>query len=289
MNNLQNLSAKQRRMGYAALKLVGLYLPLLLMLAFVLVPFLWALSTSLKEPAKVLSEDLKLLPDPATISNFPRVWTEGRFATYFANSIFVSLVSVVAIIFLAIVNAYALSRFKFKGSRFFMILLLGTQMIPIVLLVTPLFMAFKDMGIINTPWSLIVFYIVTQLPFSTLLMKGFVDSIPKSVDEAAMVDGAGRLRIIFTIIAPVLQPGIVAVCAFAFIGCWNEFLGAFSFITSAVNFTIPVGLKFMIGEYSVDYAGLAAGSIIALLPPLVLFAYIQKFLIQGLSSGSVKE
>jgi multiple sugar transport system permease protein len=161
-------------------------------------------------------------------------------------------------------------------------------MLPVILFVIPLFLIFKNVGLINTPYSIILFYIVSQVAFNTLLMKGFVSGIPKEIDEAAMVDGAGRMRIIFTIITPVIVPGIVATAAFAFIGCWNEFLVAFSFITSAKKFTIPIGLKFLIGEFSVEYGSLAAGSMIGLIPPIVLFMYIQRFLVQGLAGGSVK-
>jgi multiple sugar transport system permease protein len=268
---------------------VGLfYIPLLAALTFIMIPFLWALSTSLKKESDIVNATIKYLPSPATFENFISVWNDNKFSHYFSNSLYVSFLSVIVISFLAIANGYALSRFRFKGKSTFMIMLLGTQMMPVILFVIPLFLIFKNMGLINTPYALVLFYIVSQVPFNTLLMQGFVSSIPKEIDEAAMVDGAGRLRIIFTIIAPVILPGIVATSAFAFIGCWNEFLVAFSFITTENQFTIPIGLKFMIGEFSVEYAKLAAGSIIGLIPPVLLFMYIQRFLIQGLGGGAVK-
>ncbi|MNI73452.1 Inner membrane ABC transporter permease protein YcjP [compost metagenome] len=160
-------------------------------------------------------------------------------------------------------------------------------MMPVILFVIPLFLIFKNLGLINTPYSLVLFYIVLQVPFNTILMQGFISSTPKEIDEAGMVDGAGRFRIIMTIIAPIVLPGIVATSAFAFIGVWNEFLVAFSFITTPDRFTIPIGLKFMIGEFSVQYASLAAGSIIGLIPPVLLFMYIQRYLVEGLG-GAVK-
>ena len=217
-----------------------------------------------------------------------KVWSVNKFSVYFINSIFISIIAVVFIAILSIANGYALSRYKFKGKNAFMLILLSTQMLPVILFVIPLFLIFKTMGLINTPYAIILFYIVSQVAFNTLLMQGFVSSVPKEIDEAAMVDGAGRLRIIATIITPVILPGIVATAAFAFIGCWNEFIVAFSFITSANKFTIPIGLKFLIGEYSVEYGSLAAGSIIGLIPPILLFMYIQRFLVQGLAGGSVK-
>ncbi|WNS43982.1 carbohydrate ABC transporter permease [Paenibacillus sp. MMS20-IR301] len=273
----------QRKLGSKLL----FYIPLALTLAFVLVPFLWAISTSLKREADVLSGTVRYIPSPATFENFIHVWNDNNFSQYFLNSVFVSVVSVVAITVLSVLNGYAMSRFKFKGKGAFMLVLLATQMMPVILFVIPLFLIFKNLGMINTPYALILFYIVLQVPFNTILMRGFISSTPKEIDEAAMVDGAGRLRIIFAIIMPIVLPGIVATSAFAFIGVWNEFLVAFSFITTPDQFTIPIGLKFMVGEFSVQYASLAAGSIIGLIPPVLLFMFIQRYLVEGLG-GAVK-
>jgi multiple sugar transport system permease protein len=272
----------------ALAKVLGFYLPMIVILVFIVTPFLWTLSTSLKSEREVIAGAGDLLPNPATLSNYVAVWKQGQFSVYFLNSLFVSLVSVIYITVLAVLNGYALSRFKFKGRRIFMVVLLCTQLLPAIILLVPLFMTFKAAGLINTPFSLIIFYVAMQVPFNTLLMKGFIGSIPKQIDEAAMVDGATRTTIIFKIIMPLVLPGLVATAAFGFIGCWNEFIAAFTFISSSKFFTIPVGLKFMIGEYDVQYASLAAGSIIALVPAVLLFAYVQRFLIEGLGSGSVK-
>ncbi|AIQ31309.1 MULTISPECIES: carbohydrate ABC transporter permease [Paenibacillus] len=263
------------------------YIPLALTLVFVLVPFLWAISTSLKREGDVLSGTVRYIPSPATFENFVHVWNDNNFSQYFMNSVFVSVLSVVAITVLSVLNGYAMSRFKFKGKGAFMLVLLATQMMPVILFVIPLFLIFKNLGMINTPYALILFYIVLQVPFNTILMRGFISSTPKEIDEAAMVDGAGRFRIIFAIIMPIVLPGIVATSAFAFIGVWNEFLVAFSFITTPDRFTIPIGLKFMVGEFSVQYASLAAGSIIGLIPPVLLFMFIQRYLVEGLG-GAVK-
>ncbi len=264
------------------------YIPMTLTLLFVLLPFLWNISTSLKRENDIISSTIHYLPNPITFDNFVKVWSVNKFSVYFLNSLFISLVAIVFVALLSIANGYALSRFKFAGKNAFMLILLSTQMLPVILFIIPLFLIFKSMGLMNTPYALILFYIVSQVTFNTLLMQGFISGIPKEIDEAAMVDGAGRFRVIFTIITPVILPGIVATAAFAFIGCWNEFLVAFSFTTSASKFTIPIGLKYLIGQYSVEYGSLAAGSIIGLIPPILLFMYIQRFLIQGLAGGSVK-
>ncbi|GIP08276.1 MAG: carbohydrate ABC transporter permease [Paenibacillus macerans] len=277
-----------RRWGRIGARLLLFYVPLALTLLFVLVPFLWALSTSLKRESDVISSAVSYIPQPVTLENYVKVWTQNNFSGYFLNSLLVSVVSVAVITVLALLNGYGLSRFKFRGRGAFMLILLATQMMPVILFVIPLFLIFKNLGLINSPLALILFYIVSQVPFNTILMRGFISGTPQEIDEAAMVDGAGRMRIIFSIITPIVLPGIVATSAFAFIGVWNEFLVAFSFITTPERFTIPIGLKFMIGEFSVEYASLAAGSIIGLIPPVLLFMYIQRYLIQGLGGGAVK-
>ncbi len=265
-----------------------LYLPLLIIALVVLIPFLWALSTSFKTIPEFTSSTIKYLPEKLNFDNYIFVWTKSGFSRYFLNSIFVSVTSVVVISFLCVCNAYALSRYSFIGKNCLVILLLGTQMMPVILYIVPMFSVFKNMSLIDTPLALIIFNILLQTPFNTLLMRSFVNAIPKEIDEAAMVDGAGKGTIMFRILLPMLKPGLVAVTAFAFIGCWNEFLVSFTFIQTQSKFTIPVGLKSMIGEYSVNYPALAAGSIIALIPPVILFAFIQKHLIAGLSTGAVK-
>lgn len=169
-----------------------------------------------------------------------------------------------------------------------MMLLIGTQLMPVIILIIPLFVIFKQMGLVNNRWSLIIFYIAMQIPFNSILMKGFVSGIPVAVEEAAWVDGASRTKTAIYILLPMLLPGIVATGAFAFVSCWNEFMVSFSFLTSQKLFTIPVGLKYMIGEYTIDYGSLAAGSIIALIPPVILFAYIQKYMVNGLGAGAIK-
>jgi multiple sugar transport system permease protein len=278
------MNSRKKKVG----RIFYLYIPLIVIAIVVLIPFLWALSTSLKTIPEFTSETIKYLPQKLNFDNYVYVWTKSGFSRYFLNSIFVSFVSVIVIAVLCVCNGYALSRYSFWGKNFLVILLLGTQMMPVILYIVPLFSVFKNLRLIDTPAALIIFNILLQTPFNTLLMRSFVNGIPKDIDEAAMVDGAGRCMVITKIILPLLKPGLVAVTAFAFIGCWNEFLVSFTFIQTQKKFTIPVGLKSMIGEYSVNYPALAAGSIIALIPPVILFAIIQKHLISGLSTGAVK-
>lgn len=263
-------------------------IPLALILIFILIPFIWAVITSFKTKDVITGMNISLLPNPVTFENYVNVWKVSKFSSYFINSMYVSFIALVIIVVCSVLNGYALARYKFRGKNIFMMLLIGTQLMPVIILIIPLFVIFKQMGLVNNRWSLIIFYIAMQIPFNSILMKGFVSGIPVAVEEAAWVDGASRTKTAIYILLPMLLPGIVATGAFAFVSCWNEFMVSFSFLTSQKLYTIPVGLKYMIGEYTIDYGSLAAGSIIALIPPVILFAYIQKYLVNGLGAGAIK-
>ncbi len=269
-------------------KILLVYLPLILVAVVTIAPVAWSVITSFKMPEDVFKLPVRYIPDPATFSNYVISWTRNKFSMYFFNSLVIGISSVVFIVLFSMLNGYALSRFQFAGKGMFMILLLLTQIMPVIIYIVPLFLMFNKMGLINTRVSVVLFYIVSQTPFNTLLMRGFINDVPVEIEEAAMVDGASRMYIITRIIPRIVLPGIVATSAFAFVGCWNEFQVAFSFIMSNDKFTIPVALKSLIAESSVNLASLAAGSVIALIPPIILFAFIQKHLVSGMASGAVK-
>lgn len=223
-----------------------------------------------------------------TFQNFIETWNNIGFGRYFRNSLIVALIAVFFIVTFAVLVGYALTRFRFKGKQLMMFLLLCTQFVPGVMLLIPLFIIFKKLGLISNLGSLVIAYTTFQLPFNAILMRGFIQNVPYDIEEAAMMDGCNRLQAIFHVVLPILLPGIVATAAFAFISCWNEFIFALMFISRSDLYTIPVALHSMQGEYDINYGYLAAGSIIAMIPPFLMFAYVQKYLVQGLSAGSVK-
>lgn len=269
-------------------KVIGIYLPLIIIAFITAAPVIWSIITSFKMPEDVFKLPVRYIPSPATVSNYVISWTRNKFSMYFFNSLAIGLGAVIFIVVFSMLNGYALSRFRFKGKNLFMMLLLLTQIMPVIIYIVPLFLMFNKMGLINTRVSVVLFYIVSQTPFNTLLMRGFINDVPIEIEEAAMVDGASRFYIISRIVPRIVLPGIVATSAFAFVGCWNEFQVAFSFIMSNDKFTIPVALKSLIAESSVNLASLAASSVIALIPPIILFAFIQKHLVSGMASGAVK-
>lgn len=274
--------------GHRFYRCLSLHLPLTAILTFVLFPFYWTLNTSLKYERDIMKVPLKYLPDPVTFQNFTETWNTVGFGRYFRNSLIVATVTVAFIVTFSLLAGYALTRFRFRGKQLMIFLLLCTQFIPGVMLLIPLFIIFKKLGLISNLASLVIAYTTFQLPFNAILMRGFIKNIPNDIEEAALIDGCNRIQAILYVVLPILLPGIVATAAFAFIGCWNEFIFALMFISRSDLFTIPVALHSMQGEYDVNYGYLAAGSIIAMIPPFLMFAYVQKYLVQGLSAGSVK-
>jgi multiple sugar transport system permease protein len=255
---------------------------------FVMFPLYWAVNTSLKQQSEILSKSVTYLPRIPVLSNFIDAWTNVGFDQYFFNSIKVSLLSVIFIVMLSIMVGYALSRYKFKGKNIFLGLLLAIQFIPAAVMLIPLFNIFNGIHLIGTHMSLIVVNVTFQFPFCCILMRGFVDNVPVALEEAARIDGCNRFQGVLKVVLPMLVPGIVTVAAFALIGCWNEFMFALMFLNDPAKYTIPIGLNMMQGEYGVHYGAIAAGAIISMSVPVVLFAYLQKYLVTGLSAGAVK-
>jgi len=264
------------------------YFGLSLLLIWTLFPFYWTLVTSLKQSSQIIQKPITYLPNPITFNNYILAWSRAGFSRYFSNSIFVSLVSMVLTVICSLMCGYALARYRFKFKSTFIIILLSTQFIPSAMIITPLFLNFKQLNLINSHWSIIFTYTVFHVPFNATLMNVFIRGISETLEEAAKIDGCTGLQAFVYVLLPVLFPGVASVSAYAFISSWNEFLFALMFITSSKKYTIPVGLSMTIGEYSINYGQLAAGSIIALLPVILLFAYIQKHMVSGLSMGAIK-
>ena len=263
-------------------------LPLAAFVGFICFPFYWTLVTSLKGEGDIIKRPVRYLPDPVTIQNYVTAWRDVGFSQYFLNSLLVSAVACLMTVASALLVGYALSRFKFKGKQPFMLVLLCTQFIPSAMLIIPLFITFSKLHLINNHWSLILVYTTFQIPFSSIMMKGFVEKIPYHLEEAAYVDGCSRFQALVKVVLPVLTPGVVACASFPFISCWNEFLFALMFVNNTKKFTIPVGLSFMQGQFDINYGALAAGSMIALAPAILMFIYVQKYLVGGLTAGAVK-
>lgn len=259
------------------------YAPLTLFLIFTLVPFYWMLLFAFR-PAGSTS----LVPWPITFDHFATVWNGSGFGIYFQNSLFVAGMSLLTSTVIALLGGYALARFRFRGKTLFLVAMLCTQFVPGAMMLIPLFEIFNAVGLTNNLWSLIISDTVFHLPLSLILMAGFIRNVPMELEEAAWADGCTRIRAFRLVVLPLLKPGIVAVGSFAFISAWNNFLFAIMFMSTQSRFTVPVGLSYLLGEFGADFGALAAGGVVAIIPVVLLFAYVQKFLVQGLSAGAVK-
>mgnify|MGYP005760419659 CR=1 FL=1 len=269
-------------------RIICVHVPLIVFLFATLAPFYWILVTSLKTSREVFAKPLSYWPRMLTFENYVNLFANLGFNQYFINSMFVAVTTTIIVSVLALLGGYAMSRYRFKGKGFVYILLLITQMFPAVVLMIPLFEIMNKMGLINNLWSLVINCSVSNLPFCLFMMMGYYNSIPRSLEEAAQVDGCSLLKAVFKILLPTMRPSIVATGAYAFINTWNVFVYATAFITDREKYTIPLALNIFQGEFNTNYAGLAAGCVIALVPVLVIFAFIQKHLSGGATSGAVK-
>jgi multiple sugar transport system permease protein len=216
------------------------------------------------------------------------VVTDSAFLTFFKNSFIVAIISGTITLFLSLLAGFSLSRFKFRGRQMTLMLFLITQMFPVVVMIIPLFIVFSKLDMLNTLYALILCYSIINIPFCTIMIKGFFDRTPEALEEAALIDGCSQFGALFRILVPVMLPGVVATFAFAFISSWNEFFLSLMFISSETMKTIPAGIGIFVSQFEVNWSLLSAGTIIAILPSILLFILIQKYLISGLTAGAVK-
>ncbi|MFD4699331.1 carbohydrate ABC transporter permease [Streptomyces niveus] len=279
----RSVRRKRRERAFDEVPRWQIYLPLGLYLLFTLVPFYWMVLFSLR-PAGSTS----LVPWPMTFEHFEKVWNERSFSVFFQNSALIGVFTLICTTGVALAGGYALARFNFRIKQGFMLALLCSQFIPGALMLVPLFQIFKNLSLINSPLSVVIAETVFQLPLSIILISGFIKNVPYSLEEAAWVDGCSRLQAFRIVVLPMLRPGLIAVGSFAFVHSWNHFLFALMFLMDQDKQTIPVGLSTLIGADSVDFGALAAGGVISAVPVVIVFAFIQKWLITGFSAGAVK-
>lgn len=267
----------------------GRALLLAVFLLLVLLPIYWMAITSLKSNQEIVNaQELTYYPHTATFENYRQLFSMYNYGQMLKNSLIVSLSTAFCITLLSILGGYGLARYSFRGKDAMLLFFLVTQMIPGILVIIPLYMIFAEAGLINTRFSLFIYYLVVNLPFCVIMMRSFFERIPYTLEEAAYVDGCTRRQSLFRIVLPVMFPGIVAVAVFAFIGAWNELIAGTIFISTSDRWTIPVGLKSLIGKYDVKWGVLMAGGMLALLPTAILFAAMQRFVVEGLTAGAVK-
>lgn len=228
-------------------------------------------------------------PEVWSFSNFTSVMTDQPFARWILNSTIIAVGTTVVGVFLACTAAYAFSRFKFPGQRTGMMAFLVSQMFPGTLMLIPLFIILVQwLGLGSSRMGLIIVYATTSIPFSVWMLKGYFDTIPKDLEEAALIEGASVGKIFWSIILPLAKPAVAVTALFSFMTAWNEFILAATFMDQEAMYTAPVGLRFFVGGFSQQWGYFAAGSIIVSVPVVFLFLFLQKYLVSGLTAGSVK-
>jgi multiple sugar transport system permease protein len=251
-------------------------------------PFYWMLNTALKPHSEVFLSPPTFVSVNWTLSAFTTLLVERPFARYFLNSLIVSTGSTLLSVTLAALAAYGFTRFHIRGASALIIFLLFTKMLPETLLIIPYFRLMSELGLINSYFALILAYSSFALPFSVWMLIGFFRSIPREIDEAAIVDGATRLLVFWRVILPLARPGLVAVALFTFLISWNAYVWALVLTTDPSMFVLSVGIANMVGEYRVQWNELMAAAVIAALPVMILFAFLERHLVSAITAGAVK-
>ena len=276
---------------YRRKKIVKYLLIHLAIIAFVVVcvyPLLRILSVSMRPGDKLISTDLSLIPAGAAFDAYVRLLKETLFLRWLWNSLLITVATSFIGVSLASTAAYAFSRFRFAGKKGGLILLLSTQMIPAGMLILPLFLMIMKLGLMNAYLGMIIAYSVSSLPFSIWILKGYYDTIPRSLEEAALVDGTSQVGAFWRIILPLSTPALSIAFLFNFTTAWNEYLVARVVLFSSKQYTWTLGLFELQGQYITQWGMFAAGSMLVTIPVLIVFLYSSKWLISGLTLGSVK-
>jgi multiple sugar transport system permease protein len=272
---------------------VGGWVFLTLLLLFATLPMAWMLLTSVKTQFAASQYPPEWWPHHPTLGNYTRLLSPTsdvgqEFLTYLLNSVWVSSATTVLGVIVAVPAAYAFSRFRFPGREMLFYTVLVRNMFPGVVLLIPLFIMMRDLRLVNTEWSLILTYLTFGLPLSIWLLKGFYDNIPEELERAARIDGASRFKAFWLIIMPLSSPGIIATAIYAFIGAWNEYVYALTFLNSESLLSLPVGLQHFFTEFATNWPGLMAAAFIMSVPVVVMFMVLQKQFVRALTEGAVK-
>lgn len=251
-------------------------------------PFLWMISTSLKEHAYSVQFDPGLIPSNPSLLNFTTAWQSSRFQLYFRNSLFVALVSVVLVVMISAMMAYGFARFSFPGGEFIFYTILLVLMVPNVVGLIPQFLLAKALGLRNSLWGLIIFYVAGMVPFNTFLLRGFFETLPKELEDAVLIDGGNHFTVFFKMVLPLSKPALATVGIFSFLGFWDEFILALTFVDDASKRTLPIAISMLHGQYGTDWGLVFAASLIALVPVVTVFVSLQRYFVGGLTTGAFK-
>jgi multiple sugar transport system permease protein len=268
-------------------RLIETELPVLLIVLFAISPYLWMVLTSLKPEAEIGAFPVRYWPSAATLDHYRMLLARTSFGGNLLNSLVIATGAMLLGLAVSVPAAYAFSRFRFPGRRILMTQFLVINMFPVVLIIIPLFVLMRQLGLIDTFLGIILGHSTFAIPFAVWMLTSYMNAIPPDLDEAARIDGASRLQTILLVILPVVAPGIVTTGIYIFVTSWNEYL--FAMMLSGQNVrTVTVALQLFIGEFTVQWGLLTAGGTLIAIPVTILFLLVQKRLVGGLTAGAVK-
>ncbi len=270
-----------------AIKKISIYFILIFFAIIFVGPFLWLLSTAVKSPAEnIFSYPPKLIPEQFTLSNFTEVWNAIPLGRYFINSIIVAVISIVLNLIFSSLAAYPLARINFKGKDTIFYLILSTMMIPFQVIMIPIFIICMKLNLTNTYLGVILPTSVSA--FGIFLMRQAYLAVPRELEETALIDGCNLFDIWWRIMVPLTRPALATLAIFSFVASWSDFLWPLIILKDTDKYTLPVGISYLAGTFSANWRLIAAGSLISIIPIILLFVFLQRFFISGAAEGSVK-
>ncbi|MCZ4299702.1 MULTISPECIES: carbohydrate ABC transporter permease [Microbacterium] len=273
----------QRRVGKT-----GLMIGLLIGAVFAAGPVLWMLSSSFKSNTQIFELPPRLVTDTFSFDAYIAIFTNPETMRFFLNSYIVAGSVTILTLIVAIQAAYAFSRFEFRGKRILNVVIVSVQAVPPITLLIPYFGLMVALGLYNSYAGLILTYMVFTLPYAIIMMTGYFNTLPKELDEAVRVDGAGSMTALWRILVPISVPGIVSVGIYTFMIAWNEYLFALTLTRTIDMRTVPIGIQLLMGQHSYEWNQIMAMSVLGSIPVLILFLFFQRYFISGLTAGSVK-
>ena len=268
--------------------LAGRYVLLALFFVFTVFPFLWLLLTSLKGSRELYEFPVRYLPRVATLGNYREVIQMGDFGRYICNSLTVALAGACLVVLIAGMSSYILSRMEFKSKPAVFMIFMMTQMLPSAVGFAPLYILMTRLGMVDRLSTVILILAGGQIPFGTILLIGFMKGIPKALEESALLDGCGRVKTFFLIVMPLAKAGLFSVFIFVFLACWNDVYTSVLYINANARKTLTVAIYSMIGKYDINWGNVAAGTLIAMAPAILLFSFMKEIFVENIA-GAVKE
>lgn len=261
---------------------------LIFLFIIVVLPFYWIFSSSVKAPQEIIARTPTIIPNSFTLQHYDKLFGASEFPIYMWNSIIVSLGTMVITVILSTSAAYGLYRLRLPGRNFIFQTILITYAFPGILLLIPLYGMMSRVGIVDTLLSLVVINVTFAAPFAVWMMRAFLSGIPEEIEDAAALDGANSVQILLRVLLPLAAPGVASIAIFAFIMSWTEYMFASVLIISDDKRTLPVGLAGIIGQYQIDWGLLLAGASLTALPVIILFSFVGRSFVRGLTAGAMK-